>query len=98
MPWDRTTPTDPKYRTAEHRRERAKWVTILEQQGYLVCAQPVCVMAQRTIGQGDAWHLGHNDSGTGYIGPTHARCNVRDGAVRGNARSRGAETVRRWPS
>lgn len=89
-----TGPTKAKYRSPEHRRERARLVLLMETQGYLTCAQPVCVMATRTIEQGEAWHLGHDDLGISFIGPTHATCNVKDGARRGNARSRGP--ARRW--
>lgn len=94
MPWDRSAPTDPKYRSKAHRDERAKYVRQMERDGYLVCAQPVCVMPTRIIHAGEPWHLGHDDTGTVFIGPVCARCNRVDGAKRGNARSRGL--VRRW--
>lgn len=87
---------NPKYKTREHRAERAKWVELMDAQGYLVCAQPVCVMVTRTISKGEQWHTAHDDTGTTYIGPAHARCNVKDGARRGNQRSNGI--VHRWPS
>lgn len=95
MPWDRGTPSNPKYKTREHRAERAKWATLMHTQGHLACAQPVCVMTTRTINNGEPWHVGHDETGTAYIGPVHAACNIKDAAVRANRRSRGI--VRRWP-
>src|SRR4051794_14072190 len=95
MPWDRSTPTDPKYRTKAHRDERAKYVRQMKRDGYLICAQPVCVMGERTIQRHDDWHLGHDETGMQYIGPTHAACNVKDGARRARAR-RDDPIVRRW--
>ena len=96
MPWDPNRRSHPKYRTPEHRRERARWVRQMEHDGYLVCQQPVCLSPTRIIKPGDRWHLGHDDSGTVYIGPVCARCNVVDGAKRGNRRSRGVDVPRRW--
>lgn len=93
MPWDRSTPTDPKYRSKEHRDERAKWQRQLERDGYLICMQPVCVMTTRTIRVGDRWHLGHDDLGVHYIGPTHPLCNVKDGARRARAKQ---SAPKRW--
>lgn len=95
----KTSTGNPKYKTREHRRERAKWARLMASQGYLECQQPVCVMPTRIINDGDRWHLGHDDTGAAYIGPTHMTCNVKDGARRGNRRSRGLpddETHRRW--
>ena len=94
MPWDRTTPTKAKYRSKAHRLERARLVRQMERAGYLVCAQPMCVMPTRIIHAGEGWHLGHDDSGTEYIGPTHARCNLVDAAVRSNGRP--ASVAPRW--
>lgn len=94
MPWSRGLPSNPKYKTRQHRMERAKWAKLMAAQGYLVCAQPVCVMGDRTIGKGQAWHAGHDETGTSYIGPVHAECNVKDAAVRANQRSQGV--THRW--
>jgi hypothetical protein len=97
MAWDRTAPSDPKYRSKAHRDERAKWAREIKRAGSVQCAQPECVMDERTIWAGDPWHLGHDDSGSHYIGPCHPQCNVTDGARRGNARSHGRDVPRRWP-
>lgn len=86
MGWDRNQPTNPKYKSREHRHERARWASQMKTIGYLICAQPICVMPDRIITNGEPWHLGHDDAGIRYIGPCHKRCNERDGAVRGRAR------------
>lgn len=90
MPWSSSRPngsaTAAKYRSKEHRDTRAAMQRQLERDGYLTCAQPICYMRSRAILPGMSWHLGHDDSGTRYIGPCHAPCNVRDGAKRGRAR------------
>lgn len=98
MPWSttRTPGTQAKYRTAAHRRERARLIAQLKRTGHAVCAQPVCVMHSRDIYPGDQVHLGHDDSGERYIGLVHMLCNVKDGARRGNARSRGMTSRRSW--
>lgn len=99
MPWSTTRApgTNAKYRSAEHRRERAKYVRQMERDGYLICQQPICLMPTRVIRAGQPWHLGHDDSGTVYIGPVCAHCNRVDGAKRGNQRSRGfVAAPRRW--
>lgn len=51
---------------------------------WLTCRQPECVMPDRTIAPNEPAHMGHDDTGTVLIGPVHARCNTRDGAIRGN--------------
>jgi hypothetical protein len=97
MPWDRSAPVNPKYRTAEHRNERRRWARILKREGVVLCAQAVCVMPSREIHDGERWHLGHDDSGQHYIGPVHPLCNVKDGAKRARARQgRRAPASRRW--
>lgn len=104
MPWDRSGPVNPKYRSREHREYRASLVRELKRVGYLTCTAKTCIFPTRLItnpnGRAqDGLHAGHNDAGTEYDGPQHNLCNVKDGARRGNQRSRGeysAETVRRW--
>src|SRR5690348_310925 len=91
MAWDKTQGTDPKYRTAEHRRYRAHLVTQLKREGYLTCTAATCLFTSRDITNPngrdtDGLHAGHNDTGDAYVGPQHNACNVRDGAVRARAR------------
>lgn len=77
----------------DHRAERERWATVI-QQGGAYCQQGIpgngssgqCLMTTRLIPQGSprtAWVLGHNDAGTAWIGPVHHHCNQRDGASRG---------------
>jgi hypothetical protein len=96
MPWDRTAPSNPKYRTAEHQAERKRWQAQLERDGWLDCMQPICLMPSRVIHRGERWHLGHAEDGVTYIGPVHPKCNVVDGAKRGNARSKSPLTASGW--
>lgn len=88
MPWTKRS-GDPKYGSAAHKRERAKHLANLQRNGSVQCAQPVCIMPRRTIYHGEPTHLGHDDTGQHYIGLVHPACNIKDGAVRGNRRSRG---------
>ena len=97
--WPKNPVRDAKYQTREHRQERARLVALMDAQGFLVCAQPECLLASRVIHLGERWHLGHDDSGTQLIGAVHVRCNQVDGAKRGNRRSRGLpdqDRPRRW--
>ena len=102
MPWSttRTPGTAAKYRTKEHRDLRAHYVRRLKAGEVLTCTATVCVMPSRALvnpngNQPDGLHLGHEDDGVTYRGPQHNACNVKDGARRGNARSRGV-AARRW--
>lgn len=92
MPWDRSKPTDPKYRTPEHRKARAAMKAQLDRDGQAWCAQPVCLMRSRLILPGMDWCAGHDDTGTRYIGPVHGLCNRQDGARRARQR----QTVTAW--
>ena len=97
MPWIKRSGSAPKYRTPKHRQERERWVRVLERDGTVQCAQPVCVMPTRAIHNGQTWHLGHADNGVDYIGPVHPLCNVKDGARRGRAKQdAGPARPRRW--
>lgn len=91
MPWDRAAGTHPKYRTAQHRRYRARLVAQLKRDGYLTCTADDCLFDTRDITNPngrdpDGLHAGHEDDGITYRGPQHNLCNVRDGAVRARAR------------
>lgn len=91
MTWDRTTGTNPKYRTPEHKRYREGLVAQLKRDGFLSCTATVCEFPTRDITNPngrdrDGLHAGHNDAGTEYDGPQHAACNVKDGARRARAK------------
>jgi hypothetical protein len=97
MPWSRSRPrggkVNPKYRTPEHLAQCAAYKAQLERDGYLTCAEPLCLYRTRTILPGMAWAAGHDPSGTRYIGPVHRRCNAREASVR--ARQRQTVTAQR---
>lgn len=95
MSWKRG-PTNPKYRTPEHKAERKRLEREMQVRGYLWCAQDVCVMPSRAIKPHERWHVAHDHTGTTYLGAAHAKCNVRDGAVRARARQLGTDTPRGW--
>jgi hypothetical protein len=67
----------------DHQRERERWRPYVER-GETYCHAAVCLMASRWIAPGTRWHLGHNTDRTAWTGPEHERCNVTDGAIRGN--------------
>jgi hypothetical protein len=108
MPWSTTRKpgTAAKYRTKEHRDLRAHWVRRINAGEYVECTADECVLDSRQIANTngrdrDGLHLGHENDGVTYRGPQHNACNVRHGAQRGNARSRGLDqplprTPRRW--
>ena len=45
-----------------------------------------CCRCHELIHPGDEWHLDHNDSRDGYLGVSHALCNLRHGADKTNGR------------
>ena len=73
---------DPRYRYAHQQRRDA--LRPFVEAGEAYCVEPVCVMATRWIAPGSQWHLSHDPSGTVTIGPSHARCNTSEAAIRGN--------------
>ena len=62
-------PTTARGYGAEHRREREKWLPLIRT-GKVRCAR-----CGEDIRAGEKWDLDHNDDRTGYLGPSHARCN-----------------------
>lgn len=54
----------------QHKRERARWIPIV------AMGRTACWRCQLLIKPSDAWHLGHNDDRTGYMGPEHKDCNI----------------------
>jgi hypothetical protein len=82
----------PQYRHA-HQLERKRWEPVVAA-GEAYCCERVCVMRSRWIAPGTRWDLAHDETGTAYLGPAHARCNRREGAARGNR----MRTARRAPA
>lgn len=67
---ERGTTTERGY-GAEHQQLRA------DMQGTVI-GQP-CARCGHMILPTDTWHLDHTDDRSGYLGPSHARCNVAAG-------------------
>ena len=91
MPWDRSQPTDPKYRTREHRQYVASLKAKLLRDGVLWCTARECLFDSRAIvnrdgRDDDGLTAGHADNGVDYDGPQHRACNIHDAAVRARGR------------
>lgn len=80
----------PQYQRA-HIAERNRWAPIVAA-GLAHCSEPVCLMPTRWIPPGSKWHLSHDPTGTTWLGPSHARCNLAENARRNNPKRR----PRRW--
>jgi hypothetical protein len=63
---------------SNHQTARKRW-DIVVQAGHAICVR--CCFP---IAPGSRWHLDHRDDKLGYLGPAHARCNLRAAAKRGN--------------
>jgi hypothetical protein len=103
MGWDRTAPTDPKYRSKDHRDRRAALVRQLQRDGYLECTADVCVFPSREITEAngkrrDGLHLGHEPDGITYRGAQHAACNLYEMLARTSLSGEPATELRRWPA
>jgi hypothetical protein len=61
-----------------HRVERKRWGLVV-QAGYAVC-----VRCGIPIELGSPFHLDHRDDRLGYLGVSHAGCNLKAAARRGN--------------
>ena len=81
MPWKTSRPApDTRGTGHEHRKARAQWAQHHDP------SHP-CVRCGRPLGPMGPWlHLDHNRTRDGYLGFSHARCNVRAGAREGRAR------------
>jgi hypothetical protein len=77
------------YGTA-HLRERAKWKLVVDS------GRASCCLCGDPIEPGSKWHLDHTPDRSGYRGPAHAACNMRDGARRGRARQDAPGRNRQW--
>lgn len=77
----------------KHQLERKRWKAIIDESGAR------CARCRRPILPGMAWHLDHAPGKRGYLGPSHARCNVVAGAKLGaaitNAKKRAKRRVSR---
>lgn len=53
----------------KHKRMRVIWAEIVAR-GFTPCAR-----CGELIRGDEPWHLDHTDDGSGYLGPSHVRCN-----------------------
>jgi hypothetical protein len=92
MAWDRPKQSSTaRGYGAAHQRERKRWAIIVNR------GEATCCLCGKPITPGTKWHLDHTPDRTAYRGVACATCNIRDGAKRGNAKSRGLNTQpRRW--
>ena len=65
-----------------HQRRRAAIAPLVN------AGKATCARCHEPIHAGEEWHLDHNDTRDGYLGVSHATCNLRDGASKTNARRR----------
>jgi hypothetical protein len=66
------------YGTA-HQAERRRWGLVVE------AGQALCCRCGGWIAPGSPFHLDHRDDKLGYLGVSHAACNLRAAARKGNA-------------
>jgi hypothetical protein len=57
-----------------HKRERERWLPIVAS-GQAFCSEPVCLEPTRHIRPDEPWDLSHTADRTGWLGPSHRRCN-----------------------
>jgi hypothetical protein len=77
---------------AMHQAERKRWAPLVEA-GYADCCR--CGFP---IAPGTAFHLDHRDDKLGYLGVSHARCNLKAAAKRGNELMRARKALNPPPS
>ena len=65
-----------------HQRRRAAIAPLVN------AGKATCARCLEPIHQGEEWHLDHNDTRDGYLGVSHAACNLRDGAHKTNGKRR----------
>jgi hypothetical protein len=75
-----------------HQATRKRWEPVVES-GYASCCR--CGF---TIAPGTAFHLDHRDDKLGYLGVSHARCNLRAAGKRGNELMRARKALNAPPS
>jgi hypothetical protein len=74
-----------------HQAERKRWGLVVE------AGHAVCCRCSLPIAPGAAFHLDHRDDRLGYVGVSHASCNLRAAARRGNMLMRAKKALERQP-
>jgi hypothetical protein len=67
---------------AVHEAERRRWKPLVE------AGEAQCCRCGYWIEPGAAWHLDHRDDKAGYLGVSHAGCNLKAAGRLGNRRAR----------
>ena len=75
-----------------HQAERKRWKPIVES------GAAFCVRCGLPIAAGALWHLDHSDDRSHYLGPSHALCNLRSAAKRGNELMRAKRALEQPPA
>jgi hypothetical protein len=65
-----------------HQRRRAAIAPLVN------AGNATCARCNEPIAPGSEWHLDHNDGRDGYLGVSHATCNLSAGAHKANGRRR----------
>ena len=79
-----------------HELQRKAWVHKVNR-GEAQCHAVDCLEPTRAIAPRSEWHMGHTPDRSKWTGPEHPRCNVTEGAIRGNAmRSGSLRHSRSW--
>ena len=77
FPRSTASTTSRGYGTA-HQAERRRWEPLVE------AGVAVCVRCGVPIAPGTGWHLDHRDDKLGYLGVSHASCNLKAAGKRAN--------------
>ena len=72
-----------------HQRQRAAIAPLVN------AGHPTCCRCHEPIHAGEEWHLDHNETRDGYLGVSHATCNLSAGAHKRNRQRRPDERVER---
>lgn len=73
-----------------HQSERKRWEPLIQ------TGRVACVCCGFLILAGEAWHLDHRDDRLGYLGVSHALCNLRAAGQKRNAIKYGRNPSRDW--
>ena len=75
-----------------HQTERKRWDIVVQ------AGNALCVRCYLPIAPGTPFHLDHRDDKLGYLGVSHARCNLRAAGKRGNELMRARKALNPPPS
>lgn len=84
-----------RYQTKEYLAAYQKYKK-LHKSEILQCSEPRCLMLSRNIYPADKMDISHDVSGTSILGPSHAKCNRTEAAIRGRAKQLGRDQETIW--